>query len=83
MLRQLNKDNLVRLEAHQSAIAFQYAKILERVSGVSGKQATAEEWLSRPCLYLEGLTPLDLIYNAISFQVIKDYLDRIEFGIYQ
>lgn len=83
MRRRLNQNHLIRLNAHQSAIAFQYAKILERARDVFGKQAAAEDWLSRPCLYLEGLTPLDLIDNAIGFQVVKDYLDRIEFGIYQ
>ncbi|WP_081951567.1 antitoxin Xre/MbcA/ParS toxin-binding domain-containing protein [Pseudomonas cremoricolorata] len=81
--RQLNKNHLVRLSAYQSAVAFQYAKILERASDVFGKQTTAEDWLSRPCRYLEGLTPIDLIDNAIGFQVVKDYLDRVEFGIYQ
>ncbi|WP_080899375.1 antitoxin Xre/MbcA/ParS toxin-binding domain-containing protein [Pseudomonas amygdali] len=83
MRRQLNRDNSVRLSAHQSAVAFQYAEMLERASGVFGEQASAEDWLSRPCPYLDGLTPLDLIDNAIGFRVVKDYLDRVELGIYQ
>ena len=81
--RQRSKDYPVRLSAHQSAVAFQYAKTLEHASVVFGKQETAEDWLSRPCPHLDGLIPLDLIANAIGFQVVEDYLERIELGIYQ
>lgn len=81
--RRCNRNNLARLSSHQSAVALQYAKILEYASKVFGKQTTAEDWLSRPCLSLEGLTPIDLIDNPFGFQVVKDYIDRVEFGIYQ
>ncbi|MBP5060564.1 DUF2384 domain-containing protein [Pseudomonas chlororaphis] len=81
--RQRNKDNINRLSAHQSAVAFQYAKILEHANFVFGKQTTAEDWLGRPCPHLDGLIPLDLIDNAIGFQVVKDYLERVELGVYQ
>lgn len=72
-----------RLNARQSAIAFQYAKALEQATAVFGTQMIAEEWLSRPCKYLSGLIPLDLIENAIGFQAVRHYLERVERGIYQ
>ncbi|NNB29097.1 DUF2384 domain-containing protein [Pseudomonas fragi] len=68
---------------HPSAVAFQYAKTLEHANVGFGKQETAEDWLNRPCPHLDGLIPLDLIDNSIGFQVVKDYLERIELGIYQ
>lgn len=81
--RQRSKDYPLRLSAHQSAVAFQYAKTLEHVNVVFGKQEIAEDWLSRPYPHLDGLIPLDLIDKAIGFQDVKDYLERIELGIYR
>jgi putative toxin-antitoxin system antitoxin component (TIGR02293 family) len=73
----------VRLNPQQSAIAFQYAKALEHAISVFGAQKLAEEWLERPCKYLDGNVPLELIDNALGFQAVEDYLTRIEHGVYQ
>ncbi|MGY2963173.1 putative toxin-antitoxin system antitoxin component (TIGR02293 family) [Pseudomonas sp. TE36184] len=81
--RQRDLAHPTRLNSRQSAIAFQYAKALEQATVVFGTQMIAEEWLSRPCKYLSGLIPLDLIENAIGFQAVRHYLERIELGIYQ
>lgn len=79
--RQGNKSQ--RLTSQQSAVAFQYAKILEQATAVFGDQKLAEEWLSRPCKQLAGSMPLDLIDNSLGFQAVEDYLERIELGVYQ
>jgi len=71
------------LNSQQSAVAFQYAKVLEHAINVFGTQKLAEEWLGRPCKYLDGDVPLDVIDNPVGFQAIEDYLERIEYGIYQ
>jgi uncharacterized protein (DUF2384 family) len=42
----------------------------------------AEEWLGRPCKYLEGDAPLAVVDNALGFQVVQDYLNRIEVALY-
>ncbi|MGO4001661.1 antitoxin Xre/MbcA/ParS toxin-binding domain-containing protein [Pseudomonas fluorescens] len=83
MRKQRDIGHPTRLNAHQSAIAFHYAKTLEQATAVFGTQIIAEEWLSRPCKYLSGLIPLDLIENAIGYQAVGSYLDRVELGIYQ
>lgn len=72
-----------QLNAQQSAIAFQYAKVLEHAITVFGTQALAEEWLGRPCKYLDGDVPLDVIDNLVGFQAVEDYLERIALGAYQ
>lgn len=72
----------VRLNSHQSAVAFQYASALELAINIFGAQKLAEEWLERPCKHLEGDVPLDVIENAVGFQVVQDYLKRIEYGLY-
>lgn len=82
--RGINAGNpSVRLDSHQSAIAFQYAKILELAVNTFGTQTRAEEWLGRPCAYLDGEIPLDVLDNSVGFQAVEQYLDRIMCGIYQ
>jgi putative toxin-antitoxin system antitoxin component (TIGR02293 family) len=72
-----------RLNAWQSAVAYQYAVGLERAERVFGTLAHAEDWLSRPCRYLDGLVPVDIFDNPVGFQVVMDYLSRVEMGVYQ
>jgi len=71
------------LNAQQSAVASQYAKVLEHAITVFGTQKLAEEWLGRPCKYLDGDVPLDVIDNPVGFQAVEDYLERVEYGVYQ
>ncbi|MFY1664524.1 antitoxin Xre/MbcA/ParS toxin-binding domain-containing protein [Pseudomonas sp. Pseu.R1] len=72
-----------RLTAQQSAIAFQFAKTLEHSTLAFGSQELAEKWLSHPCRHLADLTPLDLIDNAIGYELVNSYLERIITGVYQ
>jgi putative toxin-antitoxin system antitoxin component (TIGR02293 family) len=81
--RLAKETNPVRLNQQQSTVAFQYAQALEHAIDVFGDQHLAEEWLKKPCKYLEGNIPLDLIDNSLGFQVVEDYLTRIEYGVYQ
>ncbi|KAB0495976.1 antitoxin Xre/MbcA/ParS toxin-binding domain-containing protein [Pseudomonas vancouverensis] len=73
----------VRLNRQQSTVAFQYAQVLEHAINVFGSQPLAEDWLKKPCKFLEGHIPLELIDNTLGFQVVEDYLSRIEHGVYQ
>jgi putative toxin-antitoxin system antitoxin component (TIGR02293 family) len=72
-----------RLTARQSALAFQYAKLLERSTSVFGTQTFAEEWMGRPCRSLAGNIPLIMVENVIGAQVVDEYLERVEMGVYQ
>jgi len=72
-----------RLSALQSAIAFQYAKVLEQATIVFGSLRLAEEWLAKPCRKLADNIPINLVGNPIGFKVIEDYLERVEMGVYQ
>jgi len=71
------------LNPQQSALAFQFAKVLEHATKVFGTQTLAEEWLGRPCKFLDGELPLEVIDNPIGFQAVEDYLERMEYGVYQ
>ncbi|KPW49858.1 Uncharacterized protein ALO54_01221 [Pseudomonas syringae pv. philadelphi] len=81
--RQGSSKQPAHLNSQQSAVALQYAKVLEHATHVFGNQKLAEEWLGRPCKYLDGDVPLDVIDNPIGFQTVEDYLERIEYGVYQ
>ncbi|MGY1449375.1 antitoxin Xre/MbcA/ParS toxin-binding domain-containing protein [Pseudomonas chlororaphis] len=81
--RKAQESGEARLNAHQSAVAFQYARALEDAIAVFGSQQLAEAWLGRPCRHLEGYVPLDMVENAVGFQSVESYLQRVEMGIYQ
>lgn len=81
--RQGSTKQPAQLNSQQSAVAFQYAKVLEHAIAVFGTQKLAEEWLGRSCKYLDGDVPLDVIDNPIGFQAVEDYLERIALGVYQ
>ncbi|WP_241193586.1 MbcA/ParS/Xre antitoxin family protein [Pseudomonas chlororaphis] len=78
-----DKSTTGRLGAFESAIAFQYAKVLEHATTVFGTLRLAEEWLAKPCRHLAGNIPLDLVGNPLGFQAIEDYLERVELCVYQ
>nr|WP_192963540.1 antitoxin Xre/MbcA/ParS toxin-binding domain-containing protein [Pseudomonas fluorescens]CEK42209.1 hypothetical protein PQBR57_0256 [Pseudomonas fluorescens SBW25] len=81
--RQGSSKQPAQLNPQQSAVAFQYAKALEHATTVFGSQKLAEEWLGRPCKYLEGEVPLEVIDNPVGFQAVEDYLERMTLGVYQ
>lgn len=82
MMRQREAGILVRLNIRQSTVAFQYAESLQVAIKVFGSQQAAEEWFERPCKYLAGYVPLDMVEHWSGFQAVKEYLERIEAGVY-
>ena len=86
-VRSFNKEAyapyLERLSARKSALVYQYAKILEASISIFGSQQRAEEWLVQPCSRLEGSIPVELVENPVGFRLVIDYLERVEFGVYQ
>lgn len=83
-VQRLTKETAtVRLNQQQSTVAFQYAQTLEHAINVFGSQPLAEDWLKKPCKYLDGNIPLLLIDNALGYLVVEGYLTRIEHGVYQ
>lgn len=82
-LQRQGSNQPAHLNPQQSAVALQYAKVLEQAINVFGTQQLAEEWLGRPCKYLDGDVPLDVIDNPVGFQTVEDYLERVRYGVYQ
>ncbi|MEG0323665.1 MAG: MbcA/ParS/Xre antitoxin family protein [Raoultibacter sp.] len=72
-----------RINAQQSATAFRFAETLEYAIRIFGEQKLAEEWLARSCRHMNGAVPVDMIDDPVGFRTVKQYLRRIEYGIYQ
>ena len=70
-------------EAAASASTVQYAEVLKHAIHTFGNQRLAKEWLGRPCKYLDGDLPQDVIDDPLRFQAVKAYLERIKHGVYQ
>lgn len=70
-------------EVTESAATQQYAKVLDRAIDVFGNQKLALEWMGRPCRYLDGDVPQDVIGNPARIQAVEAHLERIKHGVYQ
>lgn len=71
------------LNSQQSATAYQFAEALEGAIRVFGTQRMAEEWLGRPIKYLDGQAPVDIVDEPVGLRAVKQYLERVEYGVYQ
>lgn len=82
-LKQSGRKGPSRLSPQQSAVAYLYAQVFEQTIAVFGTQKLAVDWLLRPCPYLEGAVPLVMVENVLGYQVVRDYLSGIRYGVYQ
>ncbi|PSS49522.1 toxin-antitoxin system antitoxin component [Pseudomonas sp. BBP2017] len=78
--RMKNKDEA--LSPEQSARALYYAEVLEKAQEVFGTRALAEAWMTRPALGLDGESPIDLLSNPVGYELVSDFLNRLDYGVY-
>lgn len=78
--RMKHKDEA--LSPEQSARALYYAEVLEKAQEVFGTRALAEEWMARPALGLDGEAPIDLLSNPVGYELVTDFLNRLDYGVY-
>lgn len=70
------------LSQEQSGRAWKFAEILARATRVLGSQDDAELWLSRPAIGLNQQRPIDLLATTAGVEIVEDYLERLEYGVY-
>lgn len=70
------------LTPEQSTRALYYAEIMERASDVLGTRQLAEEWMIQPARGLDGESPINLIANAVGYELVSDFLTRMDYGVY-
>lgn len=71
------------LNPDQSARAWRFAQVLSKASEVLGSREAAERWLSKPALGLNGRRPIELLSNSVGYELVNDFLIRMEYGVYQ
>ena len=70
------------LSSEQSGRAWKFAEILSKATTVFGSQEEAEQWLERPAIGLNQHRPIDLLATTAGTELVEQYLERIEFGVY-
>jgi putative toxin-antitoxin system antitoxin component (TIGR02293 family) len=79
--RQKNAPNK-RLSPEQSGRMWKFAEVLAKATDVFGSQSDAEQWMQRPAMGLDGRRPIDLLLTPPGTELVEDFLERIEQGIY-
>jgi putative toxin-antitoxin system antitoxin component (TIGR02293 family) len=70
------------LNQEQSGRTWKFAEILAKASSVLGSQEAAEQWLERPAIGLEQRRPIDLLATQAGVELVEDFLERLEYGVY-
>ena len=70
------------LRPEQSGRTWKFAEILAKATAVLGSQEEAEQWLERPAIGLNQRRPIDLLATPAGVEMIEDFLERLEFGVY-
>lgn len=70
------------LSQEQSGRAWKFAEILAKATAVFGTQQEAEQWLERPAIGLDQRRPIDLLATPAGVEIVEDFLERIEYGVY-
>ena len=70
------------LSREQSGRTWKFAEILAKATEVLGSRSAAEEWLERPAIGLDRRRPIDLLTTAAGVEIVENYLEQIEYGVY-
>jgi putative toxin-antitoxin system antitoxin component (TIGR02293 family) len=70
------------LSQEQSGRTWKFAEILAKATEVFGSQEEAEQWLERPATGLDRQRPIDLLATPAGVELVEDFLQRLEYGVY-
>ena len=79
---EIAKDLSVTLTLEQSKRAQGLSEILFQATTVFGSAAAADAWMTRKAIGLDRKMPLELIMTPEGCLALRDYLVRIEYGVY-
>jgi putative toxin-antitoxin system antitoxin component (TIGR02293 family) len=75
-------DRSRSLNPEQSSRTWRFAKILAKAKATWGTQEEAERWMVRPAIGLDGRRPIDLLTTPAGAELVEQFLDRLEYGVY-
>jgi putative toxin-antitoxin system antitoxin component (TIGR02293 family) len=70
------------LNPEQSGRTWKFAEILAKATAVLGSREEAEQWLERPAIGLDQRRPIDLLATPAGVEIVEDFLQRLEYGVY-
>jgi putative toxin-antitoxin system antitoxin component (TIGR02293 family) len=70
------------LTAEQGSRAWRFAEILTKAEDVFGDPEEAARWMNTPAMGLEGRKPIDLITTQVGYELVNDFLTRMDYGVY-
>jgi putative toxin-antitoxin system antitoxin component (TIGR02293 family) len=70
------------LSRAQSGQVWNFARIVAKATIVLGSRETAEQWLERPALGLDGRRPIELLASTAGVGLVEEFLERLEHGVY-
>jgi len=80
--RQKKAGGAKALNREQSGRAWKFAEIFAKAIRIFGSQNEAEEWLNRPAVGLDQRRPIDLLATSAGTEIVEQYLERVEYGVY-
>ena len=75
-----NPDKL--LNPDQGGRALRFAQILTLAQCIFGHRHAASCWLFEPAIGLGGEKPVQLLSNPFGYELVADFIMRIEHGVY-
>lgn len=70
------------MTSEQSSKAWNFAELMTQARTVFGSTDEAVRWLAQPALALERQRPVDLLASSAGYDLVKDLLTRLEYGVY-
>jgi putative toxin-antitoxin system antitoxin component (TIGR02293 family) len=70
------------LSQDQSGRLWKFAEVFATAMRVLGSLGAAEAWLSQPAIGLDNQRPIDLLATIAGVEIVEDYLERLEYGVY-
>jgi putative toxin-antitoxin system antitoxin component (TIGR02293 family) len=70
------------LDPAQSGRTWKFAEILAKATTVFGSQERAEQWLEAPATGLNRRRPIDLLATPAGLELVEDFLERLDTGVY-
>ncbi|CAI8738258.1 antitoxin Xre/MbcA/ParS toxin-binding domain-containing protein [Pseudomonas sp. Irchel 3H3] len=70
------------LTAEQTNGTWRLATVLSKAEEVLGDRQQAVNWMTSPAMGLEGKAPIDLLTTQMGFELVEDFLTRMEYGVY-
>ena len=78
--RAIEQESMLSLEATDRAT--QLAETRAKAATIFGDLKAAERWLLQPLPWFAGNRPIELLQTSTGTEMVKEYLERIDRGVY-